>query len=91
MPEHDPQAFAELFASEPADASGSDAATWVDTYQRLIDMMERQLAETRAFAAGVHEPMQRYLGSENVAILEEEISAFKERLTHWTNREQESQ
>jgi hypothetical protein len=44
MPEHDPQAFQELFDSEPADASASETATW-----------------------------------------KEEISAFKERLAHWSD------
>ena len=84
MPDHDPQAFQELFDSEPSEATPAEAATWVDVYQRLIDMMERQLEETRAFAKDVHEPMQRYLSRENMAILEEEISAFKERLARWT-------
>ena len=49
-------------------------------------MMERQLEETRAFANDVHAPMRRYLSRENVTILEEEISAFRERLTHWNER-----
>lgn len=85
MPDHDPQAFQELFDSEPTNATPAEAATWVDVYQRLIAMMERQLEETRAFARGVHEPMQRYLSRENMTILEEEIGAFKERLAHWSD------
>jgi hypothetical protein len=42
------------------------------------------LDETRTFAATVDEPMRRYLSRENMTILEEEISAFKARLDHWT-------
>jgi hypothetical protein len=59
-------------------------------YQRLVMMMERQLQETRAFADSVHEPMRRYLNRENVTILEDEISAFKHRLAHWTGRDKSS-
>jgi hypothetical protein len=84
MPEHDPQAFQELFDSEPNEATPVEVAAWMDVYQRLIAMMERQLEETRAFASDVHEPMQRYLSRENMTILEEEISAFKERLARWS-------
>ena len=29
--------------------------------------------------------MRQYLSRENIAILEEEIEAFKTRLAHWTN------
>ncbi|HUZ69853.1 MAG TPA: hypothetical protein VMU65_09095 [Candidatus Saccharimonadales bacterium] len=85
MPEHDSQAFQELFDSEPTVATPSEVATWVHVYQRLIVMMERQLKETRAFASDVHEPMQRYLSRENMTILEEEIGAFKDRLAHWSD------
>jgi hypothetical protein len=83
MPEPEQQSFQELFASEPTRANSAEASTWVDVYQRLVMMMERQLEETRAFADSVHEPMRRYLNRENVSILEEEISAFKDRLAHW--------
>jgi hypothetical protein len=85
MPEHDPQAFQELFDAEPTDASAAETTVWIDIYQRLIAMMEHQLEETRAFAKGVHEPMQRYLSRENISILQEEISAFKQRLAHWSH------
>ncbi len=84
MPDHDPQAFQDLFDAEPQNASASEVAAWVDVYQRLIAMMQRQLDETRAFAKDVHEPMQRYLSRENMSILEEEISAFKQRLNFWS-------
>jgi hypothetical protein len=84
MPKHDSQAFQELFDAEPSDASASETTVWIDIYQRLIAMMEHQLEETRAFAKGVHAPMQRYLSRENMSILEEEISAFRERLAHWS-------
>jgi cob(I)alamin adenosyltransferase len=85
MTQDDPNPFQELFASEPTDASVSEAREWVRVYERLIAMMERQLEETRAFANDVHAPMQRYLNRENVTILEEEINAFKQRLTHWND------
>lgn len=81
--EHDQHAFKELFDSEPTQASAPETAEWVDVYQRLVAMMERQLDETRNFAANVDEPMRRYLSRENMTILEEEISAFKARLAHW--------
>jgi hypothetical protein len=48
-------------------------------------MMERQLDETRAFAASVPDALREYLGRENIAILEEEIDVFKRRLADWTN------
>lgn len=86
MTEADPNPFQELFNSEPTNASASEATDWVRVYERLIAMMERQLEETRAFANDVHAPMRRYLSRENVTILEEEISAFRERLTHWNER-----
>jgi hypothetical protein len=83
MQKHDPRAFQELFDSEPADPAAPDAAWWVSIYRRLIAIMERQLEETRAFAQEVPEPMRRYLSRENMAILDEEITAFKDRLAHW--------
>jgi hypothetical protein len=86
MTQEDPNPFQELFDAEPMNASVSEASDWVRVYQRLIAMMERQLEETRAFANDVHAPMRRYLSRENMAILEEEISAFRERLTHWNER-----
>jgi hypothetical protein len=84
MTEAEPNPFQELFDSEPTNASVSEATDWVRVYERLIAMMERQLEETREFANDVHAPMRRYLSRENMSILEEEISAFKERLTHWS-------
>ena len=47
-------------------------------------MMERQLDETRAFANRAPEAVQHYLSRENIAILEQEIEAFRGRLAHWT-------
>lgn len=84
MSEHEAQAFQELFNAEPAGAPASETATWVDLYERLIAMMERQLEETRTFAKGAPDAMKEYLGRENIAILTEEIQAFRERLAHWT-------
>ncbi len=88
MTTEDPNPFQELFDSEPTNASASEATDWVRVYERLIAMMERQLDETRAFANDVHAPMQRYLSRENMTILEEEISAFRERLALWHERSQ---
>jgi hypothetical protein len=91
MEKHDPQAFRELFDSEPADAMASDAASWVEIYQSLVAMMERQLEETRTFAKRAPDALRQYLSRENIAILEEEIAAFKDRLAHWTNAGGEQQ
>ena len=85
MAEHDPQAFEELFAAEPMETASPETARWVELYQKLVAMMERQLEETRAFATSSPDAMRQYLGRENIAILEEEIEAFKGRLAHWTN------
>jgi hypothetical protein len=54
-------------------------------------MMERQLAETREFAMRSPEAMTQYLGHENIAILEEEIEAFRSRLAHWANARESRQ
>ncbi len=74
-------AFEDLSAAEPD--GPEQRATWADHYRRLIDMMERQLHETRSFAKAAPEPMRHYLARENIAILQEEIAAFKDRLAHW--------
>jgi len=55
-----------------------------ESYLPLIAMMERHLEETRAFASRAPEPVQHYLSRENIAILEQEIEAFKSRLAQWT-------
>ncbi len=81
--EHDPAAFEELFQSEPDDASAAERAEWVNLYARLVDLLERQLAETDRFAGSVPEPMRRYLKGENRKILVEELEIFRDRLTHW--------
>jgi hypothetical protein len=82
----DPEPFRDLFGSEPAEAGSPDTARWIELYEGLV-MMERQLAETQAFATRAPEAMQDYLGRENIAILEEEIAAFKVRLDHWKGAE----
>lgn len=79
----DQQSFQELFNAEPAGAPESETAKWVDLYERLIAMMERQLEETRTFAKEAPDAMKEYLGRENIAILTEEIEAFRQRLAHW--------
>jgi hypothetical protein len=85
MDERDPQNFQDLFAAEPADAGSDEAARWVELYRSLVAMMERQLEETRTFAAQTPNAMRHYLSRENIAILEEEIAAFNQRLAHWSN------
>jgi hypothetical protein len=85
MAEHDPPAFTELFAAEPNDTASPETARWVELYQKLVAMMERQLEETRSFATSSPDAMRQYLSRQNIAILEEEIEAFKSRLRHWTN------
>ena len=47
-------------------------------------MMERHLEETRAFANRAPEAVKQYLSRQNIAILEQEIEAFRGRLAHWT-------
>lgn len=85
MEEHDPKAFKDLFDAEPPDPASAEAARWVELYQSLVAMMERQLEETRTFAEQTPNAMKHYLSRENIAILEEEIDAFNQRLAHWTN------
>ena len=83
MPDQEQQSFQDLFDAEPSAWASDDASTWVYLYESLVAMMERQLDETRAFAMRAPDAMKRYLGRENIAILEEEIAAFKDRLAHW--------
>lgn len=85
----DPEPFRDLFGSEPT--GSPDTARWIELYERLVEMMERQLAETQAFATRAPGAMQDYLGRENIAILEEEIAAFKVRLDHWKGSEASQQ
>jgi hypothetical protein len=85
MAEHDPQAFKELFAAEPNEAVSPETTRWVELYEKLVAMMERQLEETRAFATSSPDAMRHYLSRKNIAILEEEIEAFRSRLVHWSN------
>jgi TATA-binding protein-associated factor Taf7 len=85
MSQLDREPIRELFDAEPGDAAASENDRWISLYRELVAMMERQLAETRKLAAKAPEPVQQYLGRENIAILEEEINNFKGRLEHWTN------
>jgi hypothetical protein len=75
-----------LFNPEPARPSAVETARWIDLYERLTALMERQLEETRQFAESVPDPMKRYLSRENVPILTEELEIFRRRLTHWRER-----
>ncbi|HWF56785.1 MAG TPA: hypothetical protein VG520_00350 [Candidatus Dormibacteraeota bacterium] len=83
MTEHDPRSFQDLFDSEPDRPSAAETAKWIDLYERLTALMERQLEETRQFAEGVPDPMRRYLSTENVPILTEELEIFRRRLERW--------
>lgn len=85
MAEHDPQAFQDLFESEPEQPSAQEVAEWVDRYTRLVDLLERQLDETRRFSASVPEPLKQYLSRENLKILVEELEIFRRRLAHWAS------
>ncbi len=85
MDDHDPQSFRELFDAEPTDPASPETARWVEIYQSLIAMMERQLEETRTFAERAPIAIRQYLSRENIAILEEELGAFKDRLGRWTD------
>jgi hypothetical protein len=85
IPEQEP--MQDLVAAEP-DVTESASAEWVDRYRGLIAMMERQLEETRTFAQSVPAPMQEYLSRENIAILEEEIDAFRKRLAYWSTSDE---
>ena len=85
MADHDEQAFKELISAEPIEPASPESARWVALYQELVAMMERQLEETRAFASSSPDAMKHYLSRENIAILEEEIGAFRRRLAHWTD------
>lgn len=85
MDDHDPQSFRELFDAEPTDPTSPETTRWVEIYRSLIAMMERQLEETRTFAERAPIAIRQYLSRENIAILEEELGAFKDRLGHWTN------
>jgi hypothetical protein len=85
MSQLDPEPIRKLFDAEPDNPAAPDSDRWITLYRELVAMMERQLAETRELAAKAPEPVQQYLGRENIAILEEEIDTFKARLAHWTN------
>ncbi|HSP65714.1 MAG TPA: hypothetical protein VLO10_05945 [Candidatus Deferrimicrobium sp.] len=83
MAEHDPQAFSDLFASEPDPPGQGEVGEWLARYARLVDMLERQLEETKRFADSVPEAMRQYLETENGKILTEELAIFRDRLAHW--------
>jgi hypothetical protein len=84
MAEHDPAAFRELFESEPDRPTAGEVTEWVELYERLVHLLERQLEETQRFAASVPDALREYLSRENVKILVEELEIFRERLAHWT-------
>ncbi len=86
MEKHDPQAFEDLFNSEPEQASPLEIAKWVNLYDALVALLQRQLDETRDFAARVPASMRKYLRRENEAILTEELEIFQRRLSHWRAR-----
>lgn len=83
MEKHDPRACEALFDSEAAQASPSETARWVDLYDRLTTLLQRQLDATREFTARVPPSMRRYLSREDVPILAEELEAAKGRLARW--------
>ncbi len=83
MAEHDPEAFADLFQSEPDQPSQAETGEWLSLYTNLVGLLERQLEETRRFAEAVPHAMRQYLETENGKILAEELAIFRDRLAHW--------
>ena len=83
MAEHDPEAFKDLFDSEPDQPSPQEVAEWVDRYTRLVDLLDRQLDETRRLSASLPDALKQYLNRENLKILVEELEVFRDRLAHW--------
>ncbi len=83
MAQHDPEAFTDLFDSEPDRPSKDEMGEWLGMYTRLVDMLERQLDETKRFADSVPAAMRQYLETENGKILTEELAIFRDRLAHW--------
>lgn len=83
MAQHDPEAFTDLFQSEPAQPSPQEVAQWVDVYTRLVGMLEHQLDETKELAGRVPDPVRDYLRVENLKIITEELEIFRGRLSHW--------
>jgi hypothetical protein len=84
--EHDPQAFEELFESEPGKPTPAEAAEWTELYTRLTQLLQEQLDDTRRFTGTVPKPMRQYLEQENVKILAEELEIFQGRLAFWQGR-----
>ncbi len=78
--EHDSQAFLELFEAEPGQPTQAEVGEWVGLYTKLVDMLERQLDETREFAGSVPAAMRQYLQTDNERILTEELEVFRSRL-----------
>ena len=81
----DPEAFEELFASEPSNRAASEASTWAALYESLIDMMERQLEDTRAFVSRAPEAMQQYLEPREHRHPRAGDRRLQSRLAHWSN------
>lgn len=90
MAEHDPDAFAHLFETEPQQPSPADVREWTDLYRRLVELLERHLVETNGFADAVPDALREYLSRENIKILSEELEVFRARLTHWQGIDQPS-
>lgn len=86
MAEHDPQAFAALFQSEPSDPTRSEVVNWIELYTQLTQLLDQQLRSTRLFSEKAPSAMRAYLEKENVKILAEELEVFKGRLGFWRGR-----
>ena len=84
--EHDPQAFEDLFDSEPANPTHAEAAEWCQRYAQLIQLLQDQLDSTIRFQQTTPEPMQKYLERENIKILAEELEIFRGRFAFWEGR-----
>lgn len=82
--------FDQLTAAEPTQQAAAEVERWVETYSRLVAMLDRHLAQTRALADSSPDALRRYLDSANMAILREEHERFTKRLAMWKAQRTES-
>ena len=77
---------AELFASEPRHPTRDEADEWLALYEGLVDLVERQLDDTRRFMESATEPARAYLRRENLRILTEELKTLSDRRQWWIDQ-----
>ncbi len=76
----------QLRSEEPATPTRDDAVTWIDVYRQLINLTEEMLDRTRRYVADLQPPARRHVERVNVRIMEEELSAFRDRERWWQAR-----